>query len=219
MLETWGRFAHIGPIVSASRRQYGLIAPPMHQVNSGNSAILCRRGASPHPSKQHRHHSCFHRSAIFILASSILGFATIANPVHGAAPTSTECPVSSGGTRLQLTIENVRTMRGSITISVYGDHPEDFLVKGKKVAKVRVPAQAGTFRACLNLPKPGTYALAAYHDEDGDGRLTRNFLGVPVEGYAFSNDPTVVLAPPAFDAVAITVHTAHNAANLRFHYP
>lgn len=191
----------------------------MHQVDTSNSARLCRRGASPTPCKPRQHRHYCHKFAIIILAFSILGFSTILSTAHGISPTDAECPVSSEGTSLQLTIENIRTMRGLVTISIYGDRPEDFLVKGKKLAKVRLPVQAGTLRACLSLPKPGTYALAAYHDEDGDGRLTRNFLGVPVEGVGFSNNPAIILAPPTFDAVAITVHGTQTPVNLRLHYP
>lgn len=49
-----------------------------------------------------------------------------------------------------------------------------------------------------NLPY-GTYAVAAFHDEDGDGGFDRR-LGIPVEDYCFSNRATPRrLKPPSFD--------------------
>jgi len=57
-------------------------------------------------------------------------------------------------------------------------------------------------RASCDFPSVpyGTYAVAAYHDEDGDGEFDRR-LGVPVEGYCFSNRATPRrLKPPTFDA-------------------
>ena len=52
--------------------------------------------------------------------------------------------------------------------------------------------------AFANVPY-GTYAIAAFHDEDGDGEFDKR-LGVPVEGYCFSNRATPKrLRPPSFD--------------------
>ncbi|HXU73508.1 MAG TPA: DUF2141 domain-containing protein [Polyangia bacterium] len=45
---------------------------------------------------------------------------------------------------------------------------------------------------------PGTYAVFAFHDENGNGALERSFLGVPKEGVALSNDARGHLGPPKF---------------------
>ena len=52
---------------------------------------------------------------------------------------------------------------------------------------------------------PGTYALGAYHDENGNGRLDTNFIGYPVEGYALSNGIRAVVSRPRFTDAAFTV--------------
>ena len=44
---------------------------------------------------------------------------------------------------------------------------------------------------------PGRYAVIAVHDEDGDGVMTKTFLGLPVEGFGTSNNPTF-FGPPRF---------------------
>ena len=49
---------------------------------------------------------------------------------------------------------------------------------------------------------PGTYARAVIHDEDMNGKLDTNWLGIPTEGYGFSNDATGVLGPPPFSAAS-----------------
>jgi uncharacterized protein (DUF2141 family) len=53
----------------------------------------------------------------------------------------------------------------------------------------------------LDIP-PGTYALAVIHDEDMNGKLDTNWLGVPTEGYGFSNDAKAWLSAPAFSAAS-----------------
>lgn len=135
-----------------------------------------------------------------------------------AVETAAECPSADGNTNLQLTIENVRNARGSITVSVYGERPEDFLAKGKKLMKVRFPAKLGTVKGCITLPKSGTYALSLYHDEDGSGKFTTNIVGLPTEGFGFSNNPEVVLGPPGFDAASFATQGAVTTLTIRLKY-
>lgn len=42
----------------------------------------------------------------------------------------------------------------------------------------------------------GTYAISAFHDEDENGELTTNFLGIPKERYGASNDAPSRFGPP-----------------------
>jgi uncharacterized protein (DUF2141 family) len=55
----------------------------------------------------------------------------------------------------------------------------------------------------LDIP-PGTYALAVIHDENMDGELRTNWLGVPKEGYGFSNDAKASMSAPSFEAASFT---------------
>lgn len=52
----------------------------------------------------------------------------------------------------------------------------------------REPAKAGTVELRVTNMKPGAYAIAVFHDLNGDGQLGRNFIGLPNEPYGFSND-------------------------------
>jgi uncharacterized protein (DUF2141 family) len=45
----------------------------------------------------------------------------------------------------------------------------------------------------------GSYAVAIYHDSNADEQLNRGGLGIPVEGYGFSNDAPAVTAPAQFE--------------------
>lgn len=49
---------------------------------------------------------------------------------------------------------------------------------------------------------PGTYALAVIHDQDGNGKLSSNAVGYPVEKFGFSNNPKVYFSPPSFEKAA-----------------
>ena len=43
--------------------------------------------------------------------------------------------------------------------------------------------------------KPGRYAVMITHDENGNGKLDTNVVGMPLEGYGFSNNPRVMRKP------------------------
>ena len=59
------------------------------------------------------------------------------------------------------------------------------------------PARPGTMVFTFENVTPGTYAIAAYHDVNGNGRMDTGMFSLPVEPYGFSNDVGRI-APPNF---------------------
>ena len=49
-----------------------------------------------------------------------------------------------------------------------------------------------------NIPF-GEYAIKVYHDEDNDGELDTNFLGIPSEDYGFSNNASGSFGPADYE--------------------
>jgi uncharacterized protein (DUF2141 family) len=49
---------------------------------------------------------------------------------------------------------------------------------------------------------PGTYAVSVVHDENANGKLDTNFIGMPREGVGASNDAKGHMGPPEFSAAA-----------------
>ena len=47
--------------------------------------------------------------------------------------------------------------------------------------------------------KPGTYAVSTFHDENSNGKLDTNLLGIPTEGVGASNNAKGHFGPPKFD--------------------
>jgi uncharacterized protein (DUF2141 family) len=70
--------------------------------------------------------------------------------------------------------------------------------------KDREPAKAGTVEFRVRNVKPGSYSIAVFHDTNGNGKLDRNFIGLPSEPYGFSND-VGRRGPPNFEAARIVV--------------
>ena len=69
----------------------------------------------------------------------------------------------------------------------------------------------------LDIP-PGTYALAVIHDENMNGKLDTNWLGIPKEGYGFSNDAKALLSAPSFSAASFSYEGGDLALTITLHY-
>ena len=155
-----------------------------------------------------------HRHILALALTAATGSAAV------AAASATEDGVCGPDTetRLDVTVTNVRSGDGNVTITLYGDDPDDFLASGTKIVRHRVPAVEGATPDCLALPGPGTYAIAVYHDEDGDRDFGRNLIGMPTEGYGVSNNPKIGLLPPDFEEVKFDVEEGENALSINLKY-
>ncbi|MBS1508890.1 MAG: DUF2141 domain-containing protein [Bacteroidetes bacterium] len=53
--------------------------------------------------------------------------------------------------------------------------------------------------------KPGKYAARFFHDENNNDKLDTNFLGIPNEGYGFSNNAYGTFGPKPFEEWLVDV--------------
>lgn len=128
------------------------------------------------------------------------------------------CGGDAGQVRLRVTLTGLRNDHGMAVVTVYGDNPAEFLAPGKKLARLRAPVRAGTTELCLAVPPRSSYAIAAYHDENGDRDFNRNLLGSPTEGYGVSNDAPTVLGIPSYDKARFTAGPGDNRLSIALRY-
>ena len=81
--------------------------------------------------------------------------------------------------------------------------PETFLKTCPYRAKA--PAKQGVTDVIVKDVPPGTYAVIAHHDINGNGEVDRTLLGVPKEGVGFSRSPMLILRAPTFDETSVPV--------------
>ncbi len=75
-------------------------------------------------------------------------------------------------------------------------------------------ARAGSMTFTFENVPPGVYAVAAYHDVNGDGRMDTGMFGLPKEPYGFSNDVGRT-APPNFLRAQIPVSAPGATIDIR----
>lgn len=92
---------------------------------------------------------------------------------------------------LEIEITDIRSTEGQLMVAVHGS-AEGWDGKAPPVA-ARLHAPTGD-SAVLRFEglAPGSYAVQVMHDQNGNGKLDANFMGMPIEGYGFSNNPEVM---------------------------
>jgi uncharacterized protein (DUF2141 family) len=103
---------------------------------------------------------------------------------------------------IRVNIEGLRSDKGQIMCALYSTaaaFPKD----GAKALAHAQSAVSGHRSVCsFGGVQPGTYAVAVFHDENSNGKLDTNFLGIPREGTGTSNSAIGHLGPPKFDDAA-----------------
>ncbi len=105
----------------------------------------------------------------------------------------------SGCPGIHVKILNIRNSTGAVACALFkssAGFPTEYLHAATNIMiiKVRDKQAHCDFE---DIPA-GTYALAVVHDENMNGKLDVNWLGVPTEGYGFSNDAKALLGAPSF---------------------
>ena len=128
------------------------------------------------------------------------------------------CTGPTSETRLLVRVEGVRSSQGLIAVTLYTDERRRFLARRGSLYVGRVPARQGATDVCIHVPQPGTYALAVYHDANADRRFDRSSLGLPDEGFGFSNNPPTFLGLPNFSRVRLSVPRSGTRTMVRLTY-
>lgn len=137
-----------------------------------------------------------------------------------AEPRATACsaPDAPGGPRLHVSVVGARRVAGNVTVTIYGPRPEQFLARRAYLARQRIPLRAAEVQACFALSSAGDYAIAVYHDENDDHDFNRSLIGMPAEGYGFTNDAPTVVGLPSFEDARITVPPGETRTTIRLRY-
>ncbi|MFZ6655086.1 DUF2141 domain-containing protein [Undibacterium sp. TJN19] len=96
---------------------------------------------------------------------------------------------------LTVEVTGLKSARGKIMVAVY-DKSENFLKQPFRAAAV--DAQTDKVKLLITDLPPGDYALSVFQDENNNGKLDTNPIGMPVEPYGFSNDAAGNYGPPSF---------------------
>jgi uncharacterized protein (DUF2141 family) len=143
-------------------------------------------------------------ASLAALAMASLSFAT---------PAQSPCP------GIHVRVLDIRNSTGTVACALFESaegFPVDFLRSATNIMVIKVRKTRA--RCDFEDIPPGSYALAVIHDENMNGKLDLNALGIPKEGYGFSNDATGWLGAPTFSAASFTYDGRTLDLTIDMHY-
>jgi uncharacterized protein (DUF2141 family) len=121
---------------------------------------------------------------------------------------------------LTVEVDGLQNQRGQLCVKLF-ERSQGFpdsnegAVKRECVKITEVPMKLN-FKG---LPS-GSYAIAVFHDINGDGKLNRNSMGMPTEGYGFSNNPAPSRSgPPAYGKAVFLLAGPDTVIRIQMKYP
>ena len=106
---------------------------------------------------------------------------------------------------LTVTINGVKNQRGQVCLSLFSGGRGFPSSSDRAVAARCVKLENTPLTVKFENLKAGNYAIAAFHDANGDGTLNRNALGIPTEEVGFSQNPKILTGAPTFGDSAVLV--------------
>ncbi|PXX91837.1 hypothetical protein DIT71_08260 [Marinobacter vulgaris] len=120
---------------------------------------------------------------------------------------------------IHVKIPNIKNSTGTVACALFESpegFPTEFLHSATNIMMMKI---RDTKARCnfLDIP-PGTYALAVIHDENMDGKLNTNFLGIPTEGFGFSSGAEAAMGAPSFEAASFSYDGQNLDLTIRLNY-
>jgi len=145
----------------------------------------------------------------FVAWIAVLMFANLPAPALAESP----CP------GIHVKILNIKNSTGTAACALFESpegFPSEYLRSATNVMVIKIrKAQA---RCDFENIPPGTYAMAVIHDENMNGKLDTNWLGIPTEGYGFSNNAKGVLGAPSFSDASFKYDGRNVDLTMSLHY-
>ncbi len=116
---------------------------------------------------------------------------------------------------VRVTVTGIRNDHGHVVVAICTR--AEFL-HPSCAYNARAAAHPGQLTLSITGVPAGTYAAQAFHDENDNGTIDRNFLGLPEEGMGFSHDAPMHFGPPQFDIAAFTLGTADAVLSFKLRY-
>jgi len=97
---------------------------------------------------------------------------------------------------ISVEVTNIKSNEGNILVGLF-DSEKNFLNSSLKSNKVK--AKEGEINVSFENVPAGTYSVSVIHDENDNGELDSNFLGIPNEPYGISMDGKNMFGPPSYE--------------------
>ena len=123
---------------------------------------------------------------------------------------------SGAGPAVRVNISGIKPATGKLRVQLYRGTASDWLVKGRWLHRIEVPARGGSATVCMPVPGPGTYGIAVRHDVNGNGDTD-----LRSDGGGMSNNPSINifnLGKPSYTTTAVPVGNEDKSISIAMRY-
>lgn len=119
---------------------------------------------------------------------------------------------------VSVSVSGLRSAKGVVRACMTADETRFPRCTGDAASYRLVVPAAASVTLKFEGVAPGRYAIALLHDENGNGKADRAMGMMPKEGYGFSRDAPVRMAPPKYAEAAFTVDDADRSLAIKMRY-
>lgn len=120
--------------------------------------------------------------------------------------------------KLTIEVDGLNSQNGEVCLKLFSASSGFPYTNNNVVEKQCVKITNNPLTITLNEIPSGSYAAAIFHDIYGDRKLRRNSLGMPTEGYGFSNNPIVRNGPPKYGDCVFVVAGSDTTIKIQMNY-
>ncbi|HZH07693.1 MAG TPA: DUF2141 domain-containing protein [Lautropia sp.] len=111
-------------------------------------------------------------------------------------------PITAWSADLDLKVENVKGTSGHLRVAVYGSSAD---YRKTPVKAIKAAAVSDPVSIRIAGLEAGDYAIALFHDRNGNEKLDSNLMGIPTEPYGFSGSTRNLMGPAKWEQARFTV--------------
>jgi uncharacterized protein (DUF2141 family) len=157
---------------------------------------------------------------LFSRSSILLSAALVGSALSVGAALSFRPATAGYAGNLEVRVQGLKSANGQVCLTLFSG-PKGFPKGGNgsnlKASRCTVLARTGNVVTFSNVPY-GVYAVAAVHDSNSDNQLNKNGLGIPSEGFGFSNNPPLRFGPASFAESEFFVSGTKTIVQIKMQY-
>jgi uncharacterized protein (DUF2141 family) len=108
--------------------------------------------------------------------------------------------------KLTIEVKSIPNEKGNIFIGLFRPK-DDFPIFGKQYIGKIISVSGKKMSYSFAELAEGKYAVAVFHDENKNGILDKNYLGIPTEAYGFSNNARRTFSAPSFEEAEVNLNS------------
>jgi uncharacterized protein (DUF2141 family) len=127
-------------------------------------------------------------------------------------------PFEAPAQQVTLKVTDIKSTKGKIIVIIFKDNKTFEDEKAfRKIEFSKEHLKNGAMELHFTL-EPGIYGITLLDDEDGNGVMNKNFIGIPKEGFGFSNYYLKKMARPHFDEFKTKINKGENTIIVKVKY-